>query len=421
MLSLSDFDAGGYYSAVNGRSDSELLRDYAERRSDAAFAELVRRHIDLVYSAARRMVCDPHLAEDVTQSVFVALAQNAQHLVERTVLSGWLHRTARNIAAQTVRTDVRRRAREQEAAAMNELLAPEPDFAWEQVSPHLDAALASLSEADSDALMLRYFERRSAREMAQTLGTSEEAAQKRVNRAVERLREFFARRGVTVGTSGLAMALTANSVQAAPVGLSITVITGTTALAGTAFATKSTLLKGILLMASTKQKAAVAAIALFLILVATAPLILNRPTRPSLTGNSTSNLPNAELEFRWVADGADAASAVDLLPDETDRTNQQQIRVLKEIVLDRGNIESASLGRDERETKQIVVLLDEEGRRTFAAATAKNIGRRLAIVWKGRVVSAPVVRSAIRDRHLKVSGSFSDTEAQELLAALNHR
>ena len=112
---------------MNGLSDHQLLRDYTGRRSETAFAELVRRHVDLVYSAALRMVCDAHLAEDVTQSVFAALAQNAPQLTDRPVLSGWLHRTAQNIAAQTVRTDVRRRAREQEAAAMNELLAPEPD------------------------------------------------------------------------------------------------------------------------------------------------------------------------------------------------------------------------------------------------------------------------------------------------------
>ncbi|MCI0541451.1 MAG: hypothetical protein L0Z50_40140 [Verrucomicrobiales bacterium] len=120
---------------MNSPTDSELLRDYAERRSEAAFAELVRRHVDLVYSAALRMVCDSHLAEDVTQGAFMALARSAPQLNGRAVLSGWLHRTAQNIAAQTVRTDVRRRAREQEAAAMNELLAHESDAGWEHIAP----------------------------------------------------------------------------------------------------------------------------------------------------------------------------------------------------------------------------------------------------------------------------------------------
>ena len=208
---------------MNDLTDQQLLRDYAERQSEAAFAELVRRHVDLVYSAALRMVCDSHLAEDVTQAVFLALAQNARQLTDRPVLSGWLHRTAQNIASKSVRTEVRRRAREQEAVAMNELLAHESDAAWENIAPHLDTALGELSEPDRDALLLRYFERKSAREMAQTLNVSEEAAQKRVNRAVERLREFFSKRNVTVGASGLAVVISANAVQASPVGLATSI------------------------------------------------------------------------------------------------------------------------------------------------------------------------------------------------------
>jgi len=201
------------------------LRDYTGRRSETAFAELVRRHVDFVYSATLRMVRDTHLAEDVTQGVFVALAQNARQLTSHPVLSGWLHRTAQNLAANTVRSDVRRRAREQEAVAMNELLAPEPEAIWKHIAPQLDAALGELNEPDRDALLLRYFERKSAREMAQTLGTTEDAAQKRVSRAVERLREFLSKHGVTVGASGLVVVISANAVQAAPIGLAVTIST----------------------------------------------------------------------------------------------------------------------------------------------------------------------------------------------------
>ena len=225
---------------MDAQTDAQLLRTYAERRSNAAFAELVRRHIDLVHSAARRMVGDAHLAEDVTQATFLALAKNAAQLTERPVLAGWLHRTAQNIAAQTVRTDVRRRAREQEAAAMNELLAASPEADWEQIAPHLDAALGELNEPERDAVMLRYFQHQSARDMAQTLGISDEAAQKRVSRAVDRLREFFAKRGVTVGASGLAVVISANAVQAAPVGLALTISTAAI-LTGTTLATSATI------------------------------------------------------------------------------------------------------------------------------------------------------------------------------------
>ncbi len=208
---------------MNRLTDQQLLRDYSEHRAETAFAELVRRHVDLVYSAALRMVRDAHLAEDVTQNVFVALARNARQLTDRPVLSGWLHRTAQNVAANAVRSDVRRRTREQEAATMNELFSDGPDATWEQMSPHLDATLGELSEADRDALLLRYFERRSAREMAATLGISDEAAQKRVSRALDRLRELFAKRGIPVGASGLVGAISTNAVQEAPVGLALTI------------------------------------------------------------------------------------------------------------------------------------------------------------------------------------------------------
>ncbi len=243
---------------MNDQTDSQLLRAYAEHRSEPAFTELVRRHVDFVYSAAQRMVCDSHLAEDVTQGVFVALAKNAAQLTERPVLSGWLHRTAQNIAAQTVRTDVRRRAREQEAAAMNELLATEPDALWEHIAPHLDAALGDLSEPDRDALLLRYFERKSAREIAQALGVSDEAAQKRVSRAVERLREFFAKRGVTVGASGLVVVLSASAVQAAPVGLAVTISAAAT-IAGTAVQTSTVIAATKAIAMTTLQKTLITA------------------------------------------------------------------------------------------------------------------------------------------------------------------
>src|SRR5579885_2748022 len=154
---------------MDSQTDQQLLRTYAGQRVEAAFAELVRRHVDLVYSAALRMVRDAHLAEDVTQAVFVALAQNAARLTDRAVLSGWLHRTAQNLAANAVRSDVRRRAREQEAALMHELSSTISDAPWEQIAPELDAALGALSEPDRDALALRFFERKSAQEMAKVL------------------------------------------------------------------------------------------------------------------------------------------------------------------------------------------------------------------------------------------------------------
>ena len=213
----------GTIHRVNDQTDQQLLLDYAERQSEAAFAALVQRYIDLVYSAAFRMVCDAHAAKDVTQSVFVALAQNARQLTDRPALAGWLHGTARNLAGKTIRSEVRRRAREQEAVVMNELLSAYPEANWEHIAPHLDEALSELSEPDRDAVLLRYFKNHDLRTVGATLGISDDAAQKRVSRAVERLREFFAKRGVTVSAGGLAVVISANAVQAAPVGLALTI------------------------------------------------------------------------------------------------------------------------------------------------------------------------------------------------------
>jgi RNA polymerase sigma factor (sigma-70 family) len=243
---------------VSHSTDQQLLRDYTDHRLEPAFAELVRRHIDFVYAAAQRIVRDPHQAEDVTQAVFVALAQNSRQLRERTPLEGWLHGTTRNLAANVVRTDVRRRAREQEAATMTELLSANPDANWEHIAPHLDAALGELSEPDRDALLLRYFKNHDLRTVGTTLGISDDAAQKRVSRAVDRLREFFAKRGVTVGASGLAVVISANAVQAAPVGLALTITTAAT-LAGATLATTATVTATKAIAMTTIQKTLIAA------------------------------------------------------------------------------------------------------------------------------------------------------------------
>lgn len=206
---------------MNEQTDSQLLKAYVESHSEPVFAELARRYTDLVYSAALRMVCDPHLAQDVTQNTFLALVKQAGQIKDLPALCGWLHQTARNIAAQTVRTEVRRRAREEEVATMNEPLASDnnPEIAWEEIAPHLDAALEELGQLDREALMLRYFQNKPFHAIGFILGVSDDAAQKRVTRAVDRLREFFVKRGVTISAGGLAVVISANAVQAAPAGL----------------------------------------------------------------------------------------------------------------------------------------------------------------------------------------------------------
>jgi RNA polymerase sigma factor (sigma-70 family) len=203
---------------VNTKSDRELLNAYSTAQSEAAFAEIVRRHVDAVYSTALRIIVDPHLAEDVTQATFVALAQNAPTLARREVLSGWLHVTTRNVAAKTVRTEERRRSREKEASLMHSESSA-PDDVWNSFAAFLDDALGHLSDADRDALLLRFFERQTAPEIAQRLNLSVEAAQKRVSRALERLRDLLAKSGCALPAAAIGASLSIQAVQAAPASL----------------------------------------------------------------------------------------------------------------------------------------------------------------------------------------------------------
>jgi len=276
---------------MNGLSDQQLLQEYAGGRQESAFTELVNRYVDLVYSAALRMVRDGHLAEDVTQGVFVALSENAGRLASHPVLSGWLHCTARNLAAKTIRSDARRRVREQEAATMNELLSAEPDAFWESISPHLDAALGELNDSDREALMLRYFEKKSAADMAGILGISEEAAQKRVSRAMERLRALFAGRGVAAGASGLALVITAHAVHAAPSGLAAAISSGV--FAGAAISTSTLITATKTIAMTTVQKVIVT-----LSIAALAGAVLYESRKASDLRQQVQNLQQQQLPLK---------------------------------------------------------------------------------------------------------------------------
>lgn len=228
---------------MHDQSDAQLLRAYAQRGAEAAFAEIVARHADLVYSAALRQVNSPELARDVTQSVFTDLARKSGalsgSLPPEASLVGWLYRGTRFAARDLNRGEIRRTQRESQAM---EQIHPAPDTApdWEQLRPALDDAMAELDEPDRDALLLRYFKNHDLRTVGTALGISDDAAQKRVSRAVERLRELFAKRGVSIGGSGLAVVISAHAVQAAPVGLALTTFTAAV-LTGTTLTTTATM------------------------------------------------------------------------------------------------------------------------------------------------------------------------------------
>jgi uncharacterized protein (TIGR03435 family) len=258
--------------------DMALLREYATNKSEAAFAELVSRRVGFVYSAALRQVRDPHQAEEVTQAVFIILAHKAGRMREGTSVLGWLFKTTRFAALAQVRAAAKRQQREQEAHMQSIIQEqPVPDPVWEQLSPLLDEALARLGEADRQAVLLRFFEKKSLVEVGHVLGTGEDTARKRVSRALDKLRKQFSKRGVRSTAAIIAGAISANSVQAAPAVLTDSVTVLAVGKGVTAGSSILTLINGALnIMAWTKAKTAIVLGAGVLITAGTATITMKK-------------------------------------------------------------------------------------------------------------------------------------------------
>src|SRR5262245_21094948 len=180
--------------------DMALVREYAQSNCEQAFATLVSRHINLVYSVALRQVGDATLAEEITQAVFIILARKARALSPKTILSGWLCSTARYVSADTMKNQRRRQSRELESH-MQSLLNEPDSTAWNQIAPLLNEALDCLGEKEHDAVVLRFFDDKDLKQVGAVMGTTEDAARMRVNRGLEKLRKFFAKRGVTMSAA----------------------------------------------------------------------------------------------------------------------------------------------------------------------------------------------------------------------------
>lgn len=197
--------------------DWQLLQEFVKKGSETAFRELVTRHLNLVYSSALRQLNDSQLAEEVVQTVFILLARKAARLRQGMVLSGWLFRTTRFVATRAWRGESRRRLREQKTLDMQSTLSS--DETWKQIAPTLDEALAKLGETDRNVVLLHFMEEKTHAQVGSALGLSEEAARKRSDRALEKLRGFFASRGFSISAGVFASALLANAVKAAPASL----------------------------------------------------------------------------------------------------------------------------------------------------------------------------------------------------------
>ncbi len=269
--------------------DMTLVREYATRQSEPAFTALVERYVALVHSTALRRTGDAQLAEETTQAVFIILARKATSLGRGTILPAWLYRTTRFAANNALKIQRRRREREQEAYVQSTLQSDDTARTWQQVAPLLDSAMDVLSERDRAPLVLRYFENRSWREVAKLTQVTEDTAQKRAARALEKLRKLFAKRGVALTVAIIAGAVSANSVHAAPIGMAKAISAVTTAKGATA-AASTTLVKGALkLMAWTKIKTAVV-VGGVLLLSGGAVVVKQSyfPTEPSYQGRKLS-------------------------------------------------------------------------------------------------------------------------------------
>lgn len=229
-----------------------LVREFAASRSEQAFAELVSRHVNLVYSAALRRVGETHLAGEITQTVFILLARKAGTLSPRTILSGWLYRAVAFAAADILKINRRRQRREQEAFMQSTLNEPAADDAWMQLAPLLETAMDSLGETERNAVVLRFLDGKSLGEVGAALGVSEEAARMRVSRTLEKLRKFFAKRGLTLTVTAIAGALTANAVQAAPAALGAQITSAAMLSAAAPGATLAVATKAIAMTTLTK-------------------------------------------------------------------------------------------------------------------------------------------------------------------------
>ena len=351
-----------------------LVREYAQSNSEQAFATLVSQHVNLVYSVALRQVRDPHLAEEITQTVFIILAGKAKSLSPKTILSGWLCRTARYVSANTLSIQRRRQFREQEAHMESILNESEPGV-WNQIAPLLDEALNYLGEKEHDAVVLRFFDGKELRQVGAAMGTTEDAARMRVNRGVEKLRDFLTKKGVTLSATAITGAVAVNSVQAAPAGLAASITTA--ALSGTTITTAAVIAatKGIAM--TTLQKAVVCT------------------TLAALAGAGI-------YEARQAANSRAEA-----------RTLQQQQTSLAEQVQrleserDEASRRIASVGEEkERQTRNASELLKLRGEVTGLRSTTNALAKLLASQQSSQASTAPQETPSI-DSHPRASWKFA--------------
>jgi RNA polymerase sigma factor (sigma-70 family) len=368
--------------------DRELLRQYARENSDEAFAALVSRHANMVYSAALRKTGNPAAAEEITQAVFVILAKKANGLLRHKALSGWLYQAARLTAANFLRTEIRRARREQEAYMQSLSNQTEPEI-WPQIMPLLEDAMGRLGENDRNALALRFFEGKSFQEIGAVFGVSENAARKRTNHALEKLRAYFSQGGVTSTTETIAGAISANAVQAAPVALAKSVTAVAIVKGSIAAASTLTLVKGtIKVMTYAKLKVAIAVSAVILLAGGAATVALS--DSGTQTSSPANSRPNSTVVLAGQTNGPMVAidSQFVIIPDDSigklGITWQPAESGGTMSVLDKS--QSSAAMQSLQQTAGVEFLRDNGGGPT-SGKTVKNGGR---VTTSGKMVKVSV-------------------------------
>ncbi|HEY3931258.1 MAG TPA: TIGR03435 family protein [Verrucomicrobiae bacterium] len=292
-------------------NDMDLVREFARDNSETAFTELVRRHLNLVYSVARRCTGNDGDAHDVAQAVFIILARKAAGLREKTLLTGWLYETTRFTASRLLRTNARRHAREQEAFMQSTLNEADTAGVWEKLSPHLETAMGKLNAADRALLVLRFYENKSGPEAAALLGINENTLHKRVTRAIEKLRKFFMKRGVTLSGTAIAGAVSANSVQAAPLVLAKSVTAVAIVKGSIATASTLTLVKGALnLMAWAKAKTTIIGASVLLAATTATTVAINWELNSEALDKNPPTIILRPTQFQHMTGGATSGQKI---------------------------------------------------------------------------------------------------------------
>jgi RNA polymerase sigma factor (sigma-70 family) len=295
---------------VHEPDTNDLLAQYARNQSEAAFSELVSRHVNLVYSVALRRSGNVHQAEEITHTVFLILAKKAGSLSSKIILSGWLYRTAQLTASNYLRMENRRQRREQEAQLLSLDNESESDV-WAQVAPMLETAMEHLGDSERNAVILRFFESKSLKEVGRALGTKEAAAQKRIDRALKKLRSFFTRRGVTLTATTLAVVLSSQSVQAAPASLASAIVTAGASQGAVIGGSPVILMKSTLkLMTWMKIKTTIVACVAILVIAGTTVLTVKNIEKAG-PGGPTSVTDNRDIAAMDQANQAIQANPQD--------------------------------------------------------------------------------------------------------------